>query len=140
MANEIPFLSPLGVVVVATLPPSPVKGSTVVLDTDGHLYTFDGSAWIDNGAAGGGGGGGTSTRVTLTPPAGTKGQYTQNVTIAGVTASSNLFCTLVPNDDFDADELEDLVLRVTPLAGSADFTILRDGPLGGNILAAYTVI
>lgn len=125
---------------VAALPGSAAKGDTVVLSTDGHLYTYDGSAWVDNGAAGGGGGGGTSTRVTLTPPAGTKGQYTQNVTIAGVTASSNLFCTLIPNDDYDADELEDLVLRVTPLAGSADFTILRDGPLGGNILAAYTVI
>lgn len=27
-----------------------------MLDGDGHLYTFDGAAWVDNGASGGGGG------------------------------------------------------------------------------------
>lgn len=43
---------------VSALPGSPAKGDTVVLSSDGHLYTYDGSVWVDNGAAGGGGGGG----------------------------------------------------------------------------------
>lgn len=46
----------LSIVPVAALPGSPAKGDTVVLASDGHLYTYDGSAWVDNGAAGGGGG------------------------------------------------------------------------------------
>lgn len=41
---------------VSALPGSPAKGDTVVLSSDGHLYTYDGAAWVDNGAAGGGGG------------------------------------------------------------------------------------
>lgn len=49
--------TPLVLVPVAALPGSPTKGTTVVLNGDGHLYTYDGSAWVDNGAAGGGGGG-----------------------------------------------------------------------------------
>lgn len=52
------FLTPVRPPVLASLPGSPSKGDTVVLNTDGHLYTFDGSSWVDNGA---GGGGGTTT-------------------------------------------------------------------------------
>ena len=48
---------------VASLPASADKGQSVVLDGDGHLYTWDGSAWVDNGAAGGGGGGVTAYDV-----------------------------------------------------------------------------
>lgn len=51
------FLTPIRPPVVASFPGSPSKGDTVVLNGDGHLYTYDGSAWVDNGAAGGGGGG-----------------------------------------------------------------------------------
>lgn len=34
-----------------------------MLSGDGHLYTYSGSAWVDNGAAGGGGGGLRGTAV-----------------------------------------------------------------------------
>lgn len=50
------FLTPIRPPVVASFPGSPSTGDTVVLDSDGHLYTFSGAAWIDNGAAGSGGG------------------------------------------------------------------------------------
>ena len=55
MAVEI--LSVIRPVVVASLPLAggSTKGDTCVLTTDGHLYTFDGSAWVDNGAGGGSG-------------------------------------------------------------------------------------
>lgn len=50
--------SVLGIAVVAALPSggSSAMGDTCVLAGDGHLYTFNGAAWVDNGAAGGGGG------------------------------------------------------------------------------------
>lgn len=48
------FLTPIRPPVVAALP-SGVKGDTVVLTTDGHLYTHDGTVWVDNGAGGGSG-------------------------------------------------------------------------------------
>ena len=49
MANE--YLTPLRFAVVAALPASSVsaKGDSVVLAGDGHLYTYDGSSWIDQG-------------------------------------------------------------------------------------------
>lgn len=34
-----------------------VQGDGLVLSTDGHLYIWDGAAWVDHGATGGGGGG-----------------------------------------------------------------------------------
>lgn len=49
------FHTPIRHVPVASLPVSPSKGDTVVLAGDGHLYTYDGSAWVDNGAGGGSG-------------------------------------------------------------------------------------
>lgn len=49
----IELLSVLRPAVVAALPGSPVKGDTVVLSGDGHLYTYSGAAWVDNGASGG---------------------------------------------------------------------------------------
>jgi hypothetical protein len=51
--------SVLGIAVVAALPSggSSAMGDTCVLAGDGHLYTYNGAAWVDNGAAGGGGGG-----------------------------------------------------------------------------------
>lgn len=41
--------------VLASAPGSPAKGDTYVLSTNGHLYTYDGSGWVDNGAGGGSG-------------------------------------------------------------------------------------
>ncbi len=54
---SIESLTPIRPVVVPTLPVSAVKGDTVVLTTDGHLYTYDGSTWVDNGSGGSGGSG-----------------------------------------------------------------------------------
>lgn len=48
------LVSQLGFAVVTALPSGLPKGASLVLSSDGHLYTFDGTVWIDNGAAGGG--------------------------------------------------------------------------------------
>lgn len=50
----IELLSALRPAVVAALPVSPAKGDTVVLAADGHLWTYNGAAWVDNGASSGG--------------------------------------------------------------------------------------
>jgi hypothetical protein len=50
----VQVLSPLRPVVVSSLPGSPAKGDTVVLSSDGHLYTYTGAAWVDNGSTSGG--------------------------------------------------------------------------------------
>lgn len=125
---------------IATLPLAGVSvaGDTCVLDSNGHLYTFDGVGWVDNGSVASGSG--TSARAFLTPPNGSRAQYTQNVVIPSMTSTSNVFTSLVANNDYDADELEDLRVRVQANNGSADFTVFRDGPLGGTITVAYTVI
>lgn len=40
---------------VSALPGGATKGDSCVLTSDGHLYTYNGTSWVDNGAAGGGG-------------------------------------------------------------------------------------
>lgn len=40
---------------VASLPASGFVGQPLVLTSDGHLYTWSGSVWVDNGATGSGG-------------------------------------------------------------------------------------
>lgn len=59
------FLSVIRPVVVASLPlaGASTKGDTCVLSGDGHLYTFNGTAWVDNGAAGGAGTGASGKTV-----------------------------------------------------------------------------
>ncbi len=52
MAREL--LSVLRFANVATLPGGASKGDACVRTADGHLYVFDGTAWIDTGASGGG--------------------------------------------------------------------------------------
>ena len=108
----------------------------MVLASNGHLHTFDGTTWVDNGV----GGSGSSARVDLTPPLRTFGQYTQNVVIPGLSASSNVFLTLVPNAIYDNDELGEIRLSVLAKSGSADVTVFLSGPIAGPITAAYTVI
>ncbi len=56
----IAFLSAVRPAIVAALP-SGVQGDTVVLASDGHLYTHDGSGWVDNGSGGSGGASGLTT-------------------------------------------------------------------------------
>lgn len=40
----------------ATAPTSPVKGMTYVDTATGHLWTYNGATWVDNGSGGGGSG------------------------------------------------------------------------------------
>jgi hypothetical protein len=47
------LVSKLKFATVVTLPGGAVKGDALVKQSDGHLYVYDGAAWIDTGAAGG---------------------------------------------------------------------------------------
>jgi hypothetical protein len=46
------FTVPLRYVVVTSFPSSPSQGDCVVLSSDGHLYCYSGSAWVDCGQGG----------------------------------------------------------------------------------------
>lgn len=50
------LVAPLVYEPVSAFPSSPTKGMTVVLNSDGVLYTYDGSTWVAAGSGGGGGG------------------------------------------------------------------------------------
>ena len=82
----IELLSALRLAVVAALPVSPAKGDTVVLAADGHLWTYDGATWIDNGASGGGGGGGAVSGF-LTIDFGVGGGQLAELTVVDPTVS-----------------------------------------------------
>jgi hypothetical protein len=71
----------------------------------------------------------------------TFGQVDVTVTDTNVTADSLVIASLAPNADWDADELEDLVVVPTALAGSVVFTITGPGqsPLGGLFRIVYQI-
>lgn len=48
MARQL--LSPLRFVVVSAFPAGPAVGDSVVLSSNGHLHTYDGASWVDNGS------------------------------------------------------------------------------------------
>jgi hypothetical protein len=47
---SVELLVPLRPVLVSVLPVTAVVGDTVILAATGHLYTYDGASWVDNGA------------------------------------------------------------------------------------------
>lgn len=47
------LVSKLRFAVVSTLPGGATRGDSLVLQSNGHLYVYDGAAWVDTGAAGG---------------------------------------------------------------------------------------
>lgn len=138
--------SVLGIAVVAALPSggSSTMGDTCVLAGDGHLYTYNGAAWVDNGAAGGGGGGGPSGSVTL--DFGTGGGFA-DVTIAHpAAATTDLVIAALAGStaDHSADEhaLEDIDLRVAvyPGEGYAIFGNVRQGTTHGAFNVNWAVV
>lgn len=54
-------------------------------------------------------------------------------------STSKVSCSLAPNDDFDADDLEDCEVIATPSNGSILFTIVCDGPIVGDYKINYTI-
>ena len=147
MANRRPLVNAAGVLaeitnsdsllvpVVAALPAAGTKGATCVLSTDGHLYTDNGTIWVDNG----GGGASTTTATALFTVAPMQLGYAfSTVTNAAISAASKVICTLIPNGDFDGDDLEDMRITATPSAGAIEFCISCDGPIVGDITVVYT--
>jgi len=130
------FLAAIRPAVVAALPGSPAKGDTVVLDGNGHLYTYDGAAWVDNGAAGGGGSIAQSTLAVATIQLGAADIV---VAVPGVTGTSKILAQLVPNAEWDADDLAEISVVPTPGTDQITFTILRNGPIVGDFAVNYQV-
>ena len=108
-----------------------------MLQANGHLYTFDGSTWVDNGAAGGSG---VSARFNMLAPLGTFAQYRQLQAIAGCTEFSNIFTQLIPDIYHSAEDLAHYLVNVTPFTGSAEFVVSGIGPIPPLLTVAYTVI
>lgn len=65
------------------------------------------------------------------------GHAAVTVAHAGATATQTCLASLVPNADFDADDLADVTLVGVPASGSITFTVSRDGPLVGTYAVTY---
>jgi len=131
------FLCVVNLDPVASLPGSGNKGDMVVLAGDGHLYVHNGTAWVDHGATGGGGG--SIAQATLSVGAAVYGQADVSVAVGGVTSTSKVLAQLVPNAEWDADDLAEISVVPTPGAGVIVFSILRNGPIVGDFSVNYQV-
>ena len=56
---------------------------------------------------------------------------------AGATAASRVLVQLVPNADFDADDLADVGVTASCATGSITMTLHRDGPIVGTYTVTY---
>lgn len=81
-----------------------------------------------------------TTRVataTVTPAA--FAETTVTVSDADATVDKPVVASLIPNADFDADDLTDVRVIGQSLAGQIAFTLSRDGPLVGTYAIAYSI-
>ena len=86
---------------------------------------------------GGGGGGAVMQSATLDLPTATYGHASLMLAAPSCTPSSLVIAQLLPNADWDADELEDVRLQAEPEAGAIEFVLSRNGPMVGNFKVAY---
>lgn len=92
-------------------------------------------------ASTGGGGGSTVTTsftTTISPAVYTYAEVTRIEPLS--TSTSKINCWLSPNDDWDADDLEDIDIIATPEIGQIIFTINEDGPIVGDFTINYQVL
>lgn len=143
MAHEL--LTALRPVIVSALPGSPSKGDTVVLNSSGHLYTYDGTSWVDNGAAGGGGSGVTA-KTTVDFGAGASMAVKAITGLGSILAATSVVrAWLIAEATADHNVDEHRVERIEVLAGSivdgVGFSIYArcNRPSNGEWSVAYEV-
>ena len=84
------------------------------------------------------GGGGASLKTTTTNIApGKRGHITFTVADASASSGRAVLAQMLPNADWDADEIEGVAVTGTCNAGTIDFTITTNAPLVGNVLIGY---
>jgi len=64
-------------------------------------------------------------------------QAVANVVESAITAESFVSAWIVPNTEWDADDLVGYSVMATPQAGSIDFYIFCNGPIVGNFKLNY---
>lgn len=126
---------------VAALPAvgSSEKGDTVVLSADGVPYVFNGSAWVGMGA--GGSGSFVIYEATLAITPAKFGEADVIVSLPSVVPTTKCLCQPVPNNEFDAGDLEGIAVVPTPGAGKITFTVLvaNGGPIAGNLRVRFVL-
>jgi len=139
MAFEL--LSVLRFAVVSSLPGTAAQGDAVVLTSNGHLYVYDGSGWVDHGATGAGGLNSGTATIDFGAFPGTVDASVVITGQAGIATSSKVLAWLMPKDtaDHTADEhLVDgpvIVADASSIVAGTGFTIrglTREEPGGAD--------
>lgn len=84
-----------------------------------------------------GGGGATLYIASLTISPAQMLEASSSVSVAGVTAASKVFAQLVPNTDWDADDLAGYAVVATPGVDSITFALSGPGPIVGTFSVVY---
>lgn len=87
----------------------------------------------------GAGGSLSFSSVTVSVPTAQFGSAFVTVSAAGVTPTSKIICFLVPNSDYDADDLNELSVTATPLTDNIEFSLSDHlgGPIVGSLDISY---
>lgn len=111
----------------ATAPSSPTKGQSYVDAATGHLWTYDGATWVDNGT-GGGGGGVTFYSISVDFGATPNGSFTKTFAHVGATTAMKV----VMQQDGTSDETELAPLSCAAACLAADVITIRVHSVNGN--------
>lgn len=76
---------------------------------------------------------------TVNVPTGKHKQAEVSIAFPGALSSNVVSCFLVPNLEWDADDLTDLTVSGQAGTDAITFLISRNGPIVGNFLIAYKV-
>ena len=82
-------------------------------------------------------GGASLQSATLSVSPAQYGQATINVAVALAAPGSLVLAQLMPNADWDADELSGIGLHAEPMAGQIAFTLSAQGPLVGDFKIVF---
>lgn len=138
---SVQLASALRFVVVSSLP-SGAQGDAVVLAANGHLYVYDGTGWVDHGAAGGGGGGAVSS-ATITLPSGMGVlEHYQTITNGAVSGSSRIniwLAATTADDENEIDTIDLVAISAIPGTGTFDIVVTFSQPMSGVINLNYMV-
>lgn len=131
--KALSFKGPPQVAIAANaVTPNPgITGVQVWSTIENSILTWNGSIWVLAG------GGTALSSVTVNVPSAKHKLADVIVTVPAALETSTVVPWLVPNEDWDADDLSGYYVMATAQNGTVTFTIISEGPIAGNFKIAY---
>lgn len=108
-----------------------------VLSDESRVAVATSTSTYQTFAKEGEGGGGATFSADLVFNSAVFCEASSTITNGAATESNKVLCWLVPNSDWDSDDLLDLCVQGVAANGTVTFSVYRNGPIVGTLGVAY---